>query len=104
MTITEILPLLLIAVVAANLGQVIYSYSLGGYLVSVIVGFIGAFFGLGIARLFGFPELIPFIIRGETFPVMWSVIGSITLSWVLGSIARPSELDGLVVKEVQSWD
>jgi uncharacterized membrane protein YeaQ/YmgE (transglycosylase-associated protein family) len=104
MTITETLPLLLIAVVAANLGQVIYSYSLGGYLVSVIVGFIGAFFGLGIAQLFGFPELIPFIIRGETFPVMWSVIGSITLLWVLGSITRPSELDSLVVKEVQSWD
>lgn len=104
MIITEILPLLLIAVVAANLGQVIYSYSLGGYLVSVIVSFIGAFFGLGVARLFGFPELIPFIIRGETFPVMWSIIGSITLPWVLGSITRRSEIDSLVVKEVQSWD
>ena len=104
MIITETLPLLLIAVVAANLGQVIYSYSLGGYLVSVIVGFIGAFFGLGVARLFGFPDLIPFIIRGETFPVMWSIIGSITLLWVLGSITRRSEVDILVVQEVQSWD
>ena len=104
MIITETLPLLLIAVVAANLGHVIYSYSLGGYLVSVIVGFIGAFFGLGVARLFGFPELIPFIIRGETFPVMWSIIGSITLLWVLGSITRRSEVDILVVHEVQSWD
>ena len=104
MIITETLPLLLIAVVAANLGHVIYSYSLGGYLVSVIVGFIGAFFGLGVARLFGFPELIPFIIRGETFPVMWSIIGSITLLWVLGSITRRSEVDILVAQEVQSWD
>jgi len=104
MIITETLPLLLIAVVAANLGHVIYSYSLGGYLVSVIVGFIGAFFGLGVARLFGFPELIPFIIRGETFPVMWSIIGSITLLWVLGSITRRSEVDILIVQEVQSWD
>jgi len=104
MIITETLPLLLIAVVAANLGHVIYSYSLGGYLVSVIVGFIGAFFGLGVARLFGFPELIPFIIRGETFPVIWSIIGSITLLWVLGSITRRSEVDILVVHEVQSWD
>jgi uncharacterized membrane protein YeaQ/YmgE (transglycosylase-associated protein family) len=104
MTITEILPLLLVAVVSANLSQVIYSYSFGGYLVSVIVSFIGAFFGLGIARLFGFPELIPFIIRGETFPVMWSIIGSIILSWVLGSITRRSEIDSFVVREVQSWD
>lgn len=104
MTITEILPLLLVAVIAANVRQLIYSYSLGGYLVSVIVGFIGAFFGIGIARLFGFPEMIPFIIRGETFPVMWSIIGSITLSWVLSSITRRSEVDSLIAQEVQSWD
>ena len=104
MTITEILPLVLVAVIAANVRQVIYSYSLGGYLVSVIVGFIGAFFGIGIARLFGFPEMIPFIIRGETFPVMWSIIGSITLSWILSSITRRSEVDSLIGQEVQLWD
>lgn len=104
MTITEILPLLLVAVIAANVRQVIYASSLGGYLVSVLVGFIGAFFGMGIARLFGFPEMIPFIIRGETFPVMWSIIGSITSSWVLGSITHHSEVDYLVAQEVQSWD
>src|SRR5688572_5985113 len=101
MTITEILPLVLVAVIAANVRQVIYSYSLGGYLVSVIVGFIGAFFGIGIARLFGFPEMVPFIIRGETFPVMWSIIGSITLSWILSSITRRSEVDSLIGQEVQ---
>ena len=104
MTLTEVLPLLLVAVVAANVRQVIYSDSLGGYLGSVIVGFIGAFFGIGIARLFGFPEMIPVIIRGETFPVMWSIIGSITLSWVLRSITRRSVVDSLVAREVQSWD
>jgi len=104
MTITEILPLVLVAVIAANVRQVIYSYSLGGYLVSVIVGFIGAFFGIGIARLFGFPEMIPFIIRGETFPVIWSIIGSITLLWILSSITRRSEVDILIGQEAQSWD
>jgi uncharacterized membrane protein YeaQ/YmgE (transglycosylase-associated protein family) len=104
MTITEILPLLLVAVVAANVRQVIYSHSFGGYLVSFIVGFIGAFFGLGIARLFGFPEMIPFVIRGETFPVIWSIIGSITLSWILSSVTRHSELESFVAQEVQSWE
>jgi uncharacterized membrane protein YeaQ/YmgE (transglycosylase-associated protein family) len=104
MTITEMLPLLLVAVVAANVRQVIYSHSLGGYLVSVIVAFIGAFFATGLARLFGFPDMIPFIIHGETFPVMWSIIGSITLSWILSSIARHSEIDSLIAQEVQSWE
>ena len=104
MTIIETLPLLLVAMVAANVRQVIYGHSLGSYLVSLIVGFIGAFFGLGIARLFGFPEMIPFIIRGETFPVMWSIIGSITLSWVLSSVTRRSVVDSLIAQEVQSWE
>ena len=102
--ITQILPLLLVAVVAANLGQVIYGYSVGRYLVALIVGFIGAFFGMGVARLFGFPELIPFVIRGEIFPVMWSVIGSATLLWLLGSLIRARKLESLTTGEVHRWE
>jgi hypothetical protein len=98
------LPLLLIAVVAANLGQVIHGYSLGVYLVALIVSFIGAFFGLGIARLFGFPELIAVIIRGEAFPIMWSILGSILLSWGVGSITRRSEVESFVPQEAHSWE
>jgi uncharacterized membrane protein YeaQ/YmgE (transglycosylase-associated protein family) len=104
MTITEMLPLLLVAVVAANLGQVIHAYSIGGYLLTLIVSFIGAFFGLGIARLFGFPELIPVIIRGEAFPVIWTIVGSILLLWGVGSITRRNEVESFVPQEVQSWD
>jgi uncharacterized membrane protein AbrB (regulator of aidB expression) len=98
------LPLLLIAVVAANLGQVIHGYSLGVYLVALIVSFIGAFFGLGIARLFGFPELIAVIIRGEAFPIMWSILGSILLSWGVSSITRRSEVESFVPQEAHSWE
>jgi uncharacterized membrane protein YeaQ/YmgE (transglycosylase-associated protein family) len=88
MPIIEILPLLLVAVVVANLGQVINGYSVGRYIFVLIVGFIGAFFGIGIARLFELPELIPFIIRGEMFPVMWSIIGSLTLLWMFSMLTR----------------
>lgn len=104
MTITEFLPLLLIAMVAANIGQLIFGYSLGRYVVSLTVSFIGAFFGIGIARLFGFPELLPFIIRGEMFPVMWSMIGAGTLSWVLDSVTRLAEKDNLITQEVSRWE
>ena len=104
MIITQALPLLLVAVVAANLGQVIYGYSLGRYLVSIVVGFVGAFFGMGIARLFGFPELLPFIIRGETFPVMWSIIGSAMLTWVLAPFTHRRETDSLITQELHRWE
>lgn len=100
MTITEFLPLLLIAMVAANIGQLIFGYSLGRYVMSLIVSFIGAFFGIGIARLFGFPELLPFIIRGEMFPLMWSMIGAGTLSWAWDSLTRGAEIDYLITQEV----
>lgn len=103
MTITEIFPLLLVAVVVANLGQIINGYSLGRYLVVLIVGFIGAFFGIGIARLFEFPELIPVIIRGEMFPVMWSVVGCVTLLWMLSRLTHRHEIESILGQEVQPW-
>lgn len=104
MLLTEILPLLLVAVVAANLGQVIYGYSLGRYLVAVIIGFIGASFGMWISRLFGFPELIPFIIRGQIFPAVWSIIGSAALLWLFGPLTHRRERDGLIANEGQRWE
>lgn len=104
MLITELLPLILVAVVAANLGQVIYGYSLGRYLVAMLVAFVGASFGIGIARLFGFPELIPIVIRGEIFPVMWSIIGTATLSWMLSPFTGGRQVEVLVPEEVHHWD
>ena len=100
MPITEILPLLLVAVVVANLGQAINGYSLGRYIVVLIVGFIGAFFGIGMARFFELPELIPVIIRGEMFPVMWSIIGSLTLLWMLSMLTHRPERESLITNEV----
>lgn len=100
MPITEILPLLLVAVVVANLGQAITGYSLGRYLIVLIVGFIGAFFGIGMARFFELPELIPVIIRGEMFPVMWSIIGALTLLWMLSMLTHRPERKSLITNEV----
>jgi uncharacterized membrane protein YeaQ/YmgE (transglycosylase-associated protein family) len=100
MPITEILPLLLVAVVVANLGQAINGYSLGRYIVVLVVGFIGAFFGIGMARLLELPELVPVIIRGEMFPVMWSIIGSLTLLWMLSMLTHRPERESLIANEV----
>lgn len=88
MTITGFLVLLLIAAIAGALGQAIAGYSLGGCLVSVIVGFVGAYIGMWVAAQFGLPELLPITIEGETFPVVWGVIGSAILSLILGLLTR----------------
>ncbi|GAB1470719.1 hypothetical protein MASR2M66_15970 [Chloroflexota bacterium] len=84
MTIIGFLVLLVIAAVAGSLGMTISGYDRGGCLFSAIIGFLGAFIGMWLARQLGLPELIAITIQGETFPVVWSVIGSAILSIILG--------------------
>ena len=88
MTFLGFLVLLLIAAIAGSLGQAIAGYSLGGCLMSIIVGFVGAFLGLWIARQFGLPEWLTVNIQGELFPLIWSIIGSALLSAILGLLLR----------------
>lgn len=80
--------LLLIAAVAGALGQAISGYSLGGCLISIVVGFLGAYIGMWIAQQFGLPSIVPINIEGEVFPFVWSVLGSALLSAILGLILR----------------
>jgi len=88
MTITGFLVLLVIAAVAGSIGQALAGYSFGGCLMSIIVGFVGAYIGMWLANQFGLPELLPVTIQGETFPVVWSIIGSAILSLILGLLTR----------------
>ncbi len=76
MTLLDLLLLLLIAGICGSLGQAIAGYSRGGCLVSIALGFIGALLGMWLARMLGLPELIPVVIGGTSFPIIWSIIGS----------------------------
>ena len=88
MTLIGFVILVVIAAIAGSLGMAITGYSRGGCLFSAIVGFLGAFIGMWVARQFGLPELIPVTVEGETFPVVWSIIGSAILSVLLGALVR----------------
>jgi uncharacterized membrane protein YeaQ/YmgE (transglycosylase-associated protein family) len=88
MSLTGFLILLVIAAVAGSLGQALAGYSLGGCLVSIIIGFIGAFLGMWIARQLGLPEFFTIVVDGEPFPVVWSIIGSALLALLFGLIGR----------------
>ena len=84
--------LFIVAAVCGSIGQSLAGYSFGGCLVSTFVGFVGAFIGLWLARQFGLPEFLPVTIEGETFPVVWSIVGSGILSVILGLISRRRRL------------
>jgi len=88
MTLVSILLLLLIAAVAGSIGQALAGYSMGGCLLSIVVGFIGAVLGLWLARELGLPEPLPVRVGGETFPLLWSIIGSALFAAVIGLLSR----------------
>jgi uncharacterized membrane protein YeaQ/YmgE (transglycosylase-associated protein family) len=88
MTLGEFLVLLIIAGVVGAVGQSIAGYDLGGCLVSIVVGFIGAYIGIWLARQFNLPEFLVIDVGQEAFPVIWSVIGSALFALAVGLLTR----------------
>lgn len=77
MTILEFLILLLVAAICGGIAQALVGFSRGGCLVSTAVGLIGALIGYWLAGTLGLPLVIPLTIGGETFPIIWSIIGAV---------------------------
>lgn len=88
MTLTGLIVLLLIAGIVGAIGQSLSGYSFGGCLVSIIVGFVGAYIGVWLAAQLGLPEVFAINIEGESFPIVWGIIGSAILSLILGLFTR----------------
>ena len=93
MTLTQLLILLIIAAVCGGVGQSLAGYDLGGCLVSIVVGFIGAYIGMWLAGKLHLPELFSIKVGGKTFPIIWSVIGSaiftLIVALIRGAISGP---------------
>jgi len=88
MSILGIIIILLIAAITGAIGQAMAGYSMGGCLVSAVVGIIGAFLGLWIARQLGLPTAFAVNIDGQPFPILWSIIGAFIFTLVVGLITR----------------
>ena len=88
MTLIGFLVLLLIAAICGAIGQSLAGYDLGGCLVSIVVGFIGAWIGLWLSGELGLPELFTVNIEGKPFPIVWAVIGSTIFTLIMALIRR----------------
>lgn len=88
MTLIDFLVLALVAAICGLIGQALVGYTIGGCLVSAVVGYVGALIGMWLARQFGLPELIAVNIGGQPFPVIWSIIGSALLVGILAMFRR----------------
>jgi uncharacterized membrane protein YeaQ/YmgE (transglycosylase-associated protein family) len=88
MTLLEFLVLLVIAAISGAIGQALAGYSLGGLVITTLVGFVGAWLGTWIARATGLPELLVINVGGEPFPIIWAIIGSAILAAVVAILTR----------------
>jgi uncharacterized membrane protein YeaQ/YmgE (transglycosylase-associated protein family) len=88
MTLGSFLILFLIAAICGGIGQSIAGYSLGGCLVSAVVGFVGALIGKWMAAQLNLTYILPIEVGGETFPIIWSILGAALFTVVIGLITR----------------
>jgi uncharacterized membrane protein YeaQ/YmgE (transglycosylase-associated protein family) len=88
MTLIGFLILLLIAAVCGGIGQAIAGYDLGGCFVSIVVGFVGAYIGMWVAREMKLPTFYEISIDGKPFPVIWAIIGSAIFTLIVGLLRR----------------
>jgi uncharacterized membrane protein YeaQ/YmgE (transglycosylase-associated protein family) len=88
MSILEFLVLLVIAAICGAVGQALAGYSLGGLVITTVVGFIGALLGTWLARGLALPELLVVNIGGQPFPIVWAIIGSALFTAIIAFFTR----------------
>jgi uncharacterized membrane protein YeaQ/YmgE (transglycosylase-associated protein family) len=88
MDIVSLLLLLLVAGICGAIGQAIAGWSRGGCLVSIALGFIGALFGMWIARALGLAEMFAIDVGGQRFPIIWSIVGSALFVAIISLFTR----------------
>jgi uncharacterized membrane protein YeaQ/YmgE (transglycosylase-associated protein family) len=61
----------------------------GGFILSILLGFVGAFVGTWIARMLHLPELLVVAVGGRPFPIFWSIVGGLVLMLIAHALTRP---------------
>jgi uncharacterized membrane protein YeaQ/YmgE (transglycosylase-associated protein family) len=89
MTTTGLLILLVIAGISGSIGSGLAGQRNAGCLGSIALGFIGAMLGMWLARWLRLPEVFSIRVGRESFPVVWSVLGSALFVGVLSYLTRP---------------
>jgi uncharacterized membrane protein YeaQ/YmgE (transglycosylase-associated protein family) len=83
MSLVGFLVLLLIAAITGAVGQALAGFSRGGCLVAIGLGFVGAWVGQWIATYFHLPEIFVINVDGQSFPIVWAIIGAALVAAVL---------------------
>jgi uncharacterized membrane protein YeaQ/YmgE (transglycosylase-associated protein family) len=89
MTLVELIVFLVIAGVCGLIARALVGGTAGGFVVSVLLGFLGAFLGMWIARTLRLPGILSISVGGHAFPILWSIVGGVLLVVLAHLLVRP---------------
>ena len=90
MTFLGTIVFLVIASFCGGIGSRLAGYSHMGCLSSIGMGFVGAWVGSWFAKQAHLPMLYVLHIQGESFPVVWSILGAATCAAIVSSLTGRS--------------
>ena len=83
MDLLQLLTLLVIAGICAAIAQWVVGFSPGGFIVSIILGVVGAYLGTSLANILRVPPVLPIHVGAISFDLLWAVCGSLLLLLLL---------------------
>jgi uncharacterized membrane protein YeaQ/YmgE (transglycosylase-associated protein family) len=75
--------LLVIAGICAAIAQWVVGFSPGGFIISIIVGVVGAYLGTSFANFLRIPPILLIRVGAVSFDLLWAVFGSLLLLLLL---------------------
>lgn len=87
-TLPALVVLIVIAAVCGSVGRAIGGQVRGGFIVSTALGFIGALLGPWLAAQLKLPEPFMLQIGGQSFPILWSIIGAALFVAIIHLVSR----------------
>jgi uncharacterized membrane protein YeaQ/YmgE (transglycosylase-associated protein family) len=87
-TLAGLLFLVFIAAICGAVGRAIAGEIRGGLVVSIAVGFVGALLGPWLAAQMKLSEPFMLHVSGQSFPVLWSIIGPALFVALIHLISR----------------
>ena len=76
LTLPGLIVLIVIAAICGAVGKALAGGGRGGLITAIALGFIGALLGPWVAHQFNLTEPFVLHLSGQSFPVLWSIIGA----------------------------
>ncbi|MBK9714124.1 MAG: GlsB/YeaQ/YmgE family stress response membrane protein [Kouleothrix sp.] len=88
MSLVGLLLLILVGAICGAIAEMLVGYSPGGFLASVVIGFLGALIGSWLAPRIGLPSILAVNIEGFRIEILWAILGAVILLLILSLFRR----------------